>query len=202
MNMDRLEMLHSLLQDLIPFVQQAYFVDACLLAASYPEWLDYGRGVANYLAVPDLPLDARATKFDLPGGVITDGNLHSVRPFSTGMTKLSARLLRRMLRMPGIRERARKGLGKGKPIRTTPISSHDGKYSWVKAPRYDGKPMQVGPLSNILVGYASGHPLTRKWTDAALDRISSRAWLAGFSRAAAVHHGALCCTSHSLRDAL
>src|SRR5208337_5652664 len=47
------------------------------------------------------------------------------------------------------------------------------KYSWVKAPRYDGKPMQVGPLSNILVGYASGHPLTRKWTDAALERISS-----------------------------
>ena len=75
MNMDRLEMLKSLLQDLIPFVQQAYFVDACLLAASYPEWFDYGRGVANYLAVPDLPLDAKATHFDLPGGVIQDGNL-------------------------------------------------------------------------------------------------------------------------------
>ena len=49
----------------------------------------------------------------------------------------------------------------------------DGKYTWVKAPRYDGQPMQVGPLSNILVGYASGHPLTRKWTDAAFSRISS-----------------------------
>ena len=33
--------------------------------------------------------------------------------------------------------------------------------------------MQVGPLSNILVGYASGHPLTRKWTDTAFSQISS-----------------------------
>jgi len=43
-NMDRLGMLQSLLQDLIPFVQQAFFVDTCLLAASYPEWFRYGRG--------------------------------------------------------------------------------------------------------------------------------------------------------------
>jgi hydrogenase large subunit len=62
-----------------PFVQQVFLVDTCLLAASYPEWLHYGRGVANYLAVPDLPVDAKATKFDLPGGVIMNGNLASVR---------------------------------------------------------------------------------------------------------------------------
>src|SRR5271167_5163151 len=39
MNMDRLGTLQSLFQEMIPFVQQAYFVDACLLAASYPEWV-------------------------------------------------------------------------------------------------------------------------------------------------------------------
>jgi len=78
-NMDRLAMLQSLFQDLVPFVQQAYFVDACLLGASYPEWFHYGRGVANYLAVPDLPVDAKATKFDLPGGMIMNGNLDSLR---------------------------------------------------------------------------------------------------------------------------
>ena len=49
----------------------------------------------------------------------------------------------------------------------------NGKYSWVKAPRYDGHPMQVGPLSQVLIGYAQGHPLTRKWTDLALAKISA-----------------------------
>jgi hydrogenase large subunit len=33
--------------------------------------------------------------------------------------------------------------------------------------------MQVGPLANILVGYASGHTLTRKWTDTAFTNIAS-----------------------------
>jgi len=54
MNMDRLGMLKAILEDLIPFVQQVFLADTCLLAASYPEYFHYGRGVANYLAVPDL----------------------------------------------------------------------------------------------------------------------------------------------------
>jgi hydrogenase large subunit len=43
----------------------------------------------------------------------------------------------------------------------------------VKAPRYDQRPMQVGPLSQVLVGYAQGHPLTKKWTDLAPAKISA-----------------------------
>jgi hydrogenase large subunit len=33
--------------------------------------------------------------------------------------------------------------------------------------------MQVGPLAQVLIGYAQGHQLTKKWTDAALDKISA-----------------------------
>ena len=32
----------------------------------------------------------------------------------------------------------------------------DRKYSWLKAPRYDGKVMEVGPLARVLVAYAAG----------------------------------------------
>ena len=41
------------------------------------------------------------------------------------------------------------------------------------APRFEGRPMQVGPLSQILVGYAAKHPLTVKWTDKALATVSA-----------------------------
>ena len=34
--------------------------------------------------------------------------------------------------------------------------------------------MQVGPLAQILVGYAQGHELTVKWVDTALSELSSR----------------------------
>jgi hydrogenase large subunit len=173
MNVDRLGTLKSLLQDLIPFVQEAYFTDACLLAASYPEWFRYGRGVANYLAIPDLPVDAQATKFDLPGGVVMDGNLASVRPIQDWRDKaIRAAVAEDLTHAWYV------GQGPQQPWKGTTDPYYtdfreDGKYSWVKAPRYDGRPMQVGPISNVLVGYASGHELTRKWADAALTKISS-----------------------------
>src|SRR6476646_7617416 len=49
----------------------------------------------------------------------------------------------------------------------------DGKYSWVKSPRFEGKPMQVGPLANVLCGVAAGDPLMTKYAMDALGRISA-----------------------------
>ena len=50
--------------------------------------------------------------------------------------------------------------------RTQPYASgHDsGKYSWAKAPRYDGQPAETGPLAEMLL---SGHPLLRDLVQAA-----------------------------------
>ena len=36
-----------------------------------------------------------------------------------------------------------------------------GKYSWIKSPRYDGKPMEVGPLACLLVSYAKGNKIVQ-----------------------------------------
>jgi len=47
------------------------------------------------------------------------------------------------------------------------------KYSWVKSPRFQGQPMQVGPLAQVLVGFAQGHPLTRKYAELALGKVSA-----------------------------
>lgn len=40
-----------------------------------------------------------------------------------------------------------------------------GKYSWIKAPRYDNEPCQVGPLANIVVNYAKGNEVVVKSVD-------------------------------------
>jgi hydrogenase large subunit len=39
----------------------------------------------------------------------------------------------------------------------------EGKYSWVKAPNFKGKPAQVGPLAHVLAMYAAGHGPTREY---------------------------------------
>ncbi|MGS0674266.1 nickel-dependent hydrogenase large subunit [Shewanella sp. 125m-1] len=40
-----------------------------------------------------------------------------------------------------------------------PTIDGDGKYSWVKSPRYNGEPVEVGPLACLLVSYARGNPV-------------------------------------------
>jgi hydrogenase large subunit len=51
--------------------------------------------------------------------------------------------------------------------------SADKKYSWVKSPRFQGQPMQVGPLAQVLVGFSQGHPLTKKYATQALQTIAA-----------------------------
>ena len=54
-----------------------------------------------------------------------------------------------------------------------PYSSLDTtqKYSWVKAPRYEEEPMEVGPLARMLVAYASGHKRVKEVVDSVLKKL-------------------------------
>jgi Ni,Fe-hydrogenase I large subunit len=43
-----------------------------------------------------------------------------------------------------------------------------GAYTWVKAPRYAGKPMEVGPLARVVVSYLSDNKLVKNEVDSLL----------------------------------
>jgi len=173
LSMDRLEMIRVLLGEVVQFIQQVYFVDVCAVAAMYPEWFKIGSGVKNYLAVPDLPLDTRGTSYDLPGGYIMNGNIGGTQPFKTAADAVFRQ---------GVTEDVTHAYYQGdKPLHpwkgeTEPeFTGWNGeqKYSWVKSPRFQGQPMQVGPLAQVLVGFAQGHPLTRKYAELALAKVSA-----------------------------
>jgi hydrogenase large subunit len=173
LNMSKLYMVKSLLDEVSQFVQQVYLPDTCAVAAFYPEWLKYGSGVMNYLAVPDLPIDSKGTAFDLPGGIIMDGALSGVRPVKDHHDITITREITENVSHAWYQGSGTKHPWEGE---TNPdFTDYDaaGKYSWVKAPRLGGKPMQVGPLAQILAGYAQGHALTKKWADLALTTASS-----------------------------
>ena len=173
LGMERLEMIRGLLAEVVQFVQQVYVVDVCAVAAMYPEWFSIGGGVKNYLAVPDLPLDSRGSSYDLPGGYIRGGNVGAAQFFQTAADPAFRQ---------GVTEDVMHAYYRGdKPLHpwvgeTEPDFtgwSGDQKYSWVKSPRFNGEPMQVGPLAQVLIGYAQGHPLTRKYAQVALEKISA-----------------------------
>jgi hydrogenase large subunit len=173
LGIDRLEMIRTLLEEVVKFIQQVYFVDVCAVAAMYADWFSIGSGVKNYLAVPDLPLDTKGSAYDLPGGYILHGDIAGAHAFKTASDAVFRE---------GVTEDVTHSYYQGeKPLHpwvgeTEPeFTGWQGekKYSWVKSPRFQGQPMQVGPLAQVLVGYAQGHPLTRKYAGLALQTIAS-----------------------------
>jgi Ni,Fe-hydrogenase I large subunit len=48
----------------------------------------------------------------------------------------------------------------------------DGKYSWIKSPRYEDAVMEVGPLARMLVAYAAGQPRVKELVDTVLSKLS------------------------------
>ncbi len=173
LNMNRLFRVKDILDEMSAFIQQVYFVDVCAIAGMYPEWLGYGAGVTNYLAVPDLPLDTKGTKFDLPGGTIFNGDLATVKEIKS-------------FQDPYFKENVTESIAHAwydgdwskHPYEEETVPKYtkfddSKKYSWVKAPRFQGKVMQVGPLAQVLVGFALGHEPTKRWAVKTLETAGS-----------------------------
>jgi hydrogenase large subunit len=173
LGMERLESIRVLMGEVADFVHNVYLPDACALAGYYPEWLKYGGGSDRYLAVPDLPRDAQGNQCDLPGGYIRDFTASSAGTcvkFVDGQFRESV--------TEDVTHAYYKGDKSLHPWKGETVPEYtdwhpEGKYSWVKAARYEGRPVEVGPLAQVLVGYRQGHALTRKWTDAAMGQVSS-----------------------------
>lgn len=175
LNMEKLNRIRQLLAEVAQFVKQVYLPDVIAIGSMYPEWLSYGAGVTNYLSVPDLPLNAQATDFEIPGGTIMGGDLSTMKPIH-GWND------------PRFRDNVEESIARAwydgdwsrHPWQEETVPSYadfndDGKYSWVKAPRFDGKPMQVGPLAQVLMGYTQQHEPTVRWSNYLLQQVSSMA---------------------------
>ncbi len=188
LNMEKLYQVKTLFDEVTAFIQQVYVPDVCAIGGMYADWLKYGAGVTNYLAVPDLPLDAKATTFDLPGGTIMNGDLGTVKKIES----FDDAYFR-----DNVTESIERSYYKGAPQRhpfqgeTVPAYNPwdpDGKYSWVKAPRFQDRPMQVGPLAQMLVGFALGHERTKFWVGKILENAGA---VAGAKLTPAVLHSSL-----------
>jgi hydrogenase large subunit len=173
LNLDRLYQLKSVLDKAIEFVREVYFNDVMAVAAFYPDWFQYGAGVTNYLSVPDLPLDTKSTEYDLPGGVIWNGDLSSYRPISGPNDEFWRRGVTEDSTHAYYQKDGALHPWKGETDPNFTDFQENGKYTWVKAPRFEGKPMQVGPLANMLAGFAAGNPLVKKYVVKALDTVGA-----------------------------
>jgi Ni,Fe-hydrogenase I large subunit len=165
-NADTLVNLRVLLQKGLDFVQQAYIPDLLAVAPFYLDWAGIGAGLGNFMSFGDFPLGAANPSQDpdnlfLERGVILDqdlGRVHSMNP-----AKIAEYVTHSWYDYEGGDGSSKAPFdGETTPNYTGPDPPYDnldtdGKYSWLKAPRYDDTPVEVGPLARMLVAFASGN---------------------------------------------
>jgi Ni,Fe-hydrogenase I large subunit len=159
------------------FVKRVYIPDLLAVASFYKDWAGHGTGVGNYLVYGEYPEDdGRRPKLYFPSGVIRRRDLARVEPLDT--SKVTEHVKHSWYEYkggddtplhPSHGETAPKYTGPKPPYERLDTAA---KYSWLKAPRYDGEPMEVGPLARMLVAYASGHPRVKELVGAVLQKLS------------------------------
>jgi hydrogenase large subunit len=158
------------------FVTKVYIPDLLAVASFYKDWAGHGKGVGNYLVYGEYPEDdaARPALF-LPSGVIRRRDLSKVEPFDPG--KITEQVKHSWYEYDSGDEQALHPFkGETRPKYTGPEPPYErlqtnAKYSWLKSPRYDGEPMEVGPLSRMLVAYVSGHGRVKEVVDLVLKQL-------------------------------
>ncbi len=137
------------------------------MASFYKDWASIGGGVGNYLAYGDFPTssDGSVESFWAPRGVILGKDVGKA-PGAVDHQKVAEYVTHSWYSYAGGDEAGQHPWqGETQPNYTGPKPPYDflntdGKYSWLKTPRYDDAPMEVGPLARMLVAYAAGHQRT------------------------------------------
>ncbi|MDA9455342.1 hydrogenase [Bradyrhizobium sp. CCBAU 21359] len=169
-NMERLNIVSSIIDRSIEFVEQVYLPDIVAICSFYKDWL-HGGGLSSksVMSYGDIPENANDSScFKLPRGVILGGNLKEILPIDHGdPEQIQEFVAHSWYRYPsdrcglhpwdGITEPSFE-LGPKLKGSKTDIKELDegGKYSWIKAPRWRGQAVEVGPLARYIIGYAQG----------------------------------------------
>ena len=155
-----------------------YLPDLLLLASFYPEWASLGEGVGNYLAYGDFPNDISGDPgaLWLPQGVVLNKDLGNP-PLPLDHNRIQEYVTRswyNYVEGDGAAKHPLNGETTWNYTGPQPpfdMLDTDGKYSWLKAPRYNDMPMEAGPLARMVVAYAAGHSRLREVTDQVLAQL-------------------------------
>lgn len=177
LNADSIAFMSGLAKKALEFVEKVYIPDLLAVASFYKEWASYGGGVGNFFACGEFPNDnAIDTKnLWLPRGIIKNKDLSKVHPVDH--TKIMEYVTHSWYeykegdakaKHPWEGETNFKYTGPKPPYEFLDTNK---KYSWLKAPRYEDMPMEVGPLARMLVAYASGHKRVKEVVDSVLKKL-------------------------------
>ena len=179
-NQVHLDQVETWVAEMVEFVRDCYYPDAVAIMGAYKDYFDIGAAAPNFLAVGMAgatyagdPATSRVetTHPEVKPGVILDGDYTKVAPFDP--QKIEEFVSSAWFTYEDGDDKGLHPLvGETTVDYTGPTPPYewlgdDDKYTWSKAPRYDGRVIQVGPVARVLNAYVQGEPRTRELVDEA-----------------------------------
>jgi [NiFe] hydrogenase large subunit len=162
---EKLDDLWGMVNEVYNWVSATVLQDTLALVQFYPEALNFGKGCGRYVAwgvfedesfemndryLPAGVLDENLDLSDVDEDKISEWVGHS---WYEGDSDLNPRE------------------GETKPLFTE--YNVEDRYTWSKAPSYDGKSMEAGPFSRLLVAYRRGVPFIVEQIDGFLEAVGA-----------------------------
>jgi hydrogenase large subunit len=198
-NAKKLAEVQTVITAMRQFVDQVYVPDTLAIAGFYPDWFQRGEGLGNFLCYGDLPTTGSAdpATYLFPRGVILDRDLSTIHDLDLHDDSQ----IQEFVAHSWYDYRGGKNQGLH-PYKGETTLDYDGRggvkppyqqldvtdgYTWLKAPRWKGRAVEVGPLARVLMLYAKGHEQTKELVDSTLTtlKLEPRALFSTLGRTAA-----------------
>jgi len=147
------------------FIENVYIPDLLAVASFYKDWGAIG-GTSNFLAFGDFPTDATETNKFMPGGYVKNRDLAGMKQMD--QVKVTEDVTRGWYESGDSPKHPYEGETKPQHGDYEPGG---GKYTWMKAPRYETEACEVGPLARVLVAYGKGHKEIKTIVDSVLKKL-------------------------------
>ena len=175
-----LQEMQNVIDKMKQFVDLVYVPDTLAIAGFYKDWASQGEGTGNFLCYGDFPADDTDDLENLlvPRGAILNRDLSTIHEINLDdPEQVKEYVSHSWYNYSG-------GKNKGlHPYEGETEFNYDGpkppyqhldvdkSYSWLKSPRWRGKPMEVGPLARALMLYAKGHEQMKELVDMTLKTL-------------------------------
>ena len=178
-NIVTLGQVRDIIKRMRAFVDQVYVPDTLAIAGFYKDWFARGEGLGNFMTFGDFP-SAMGGGNMLPAGAILGRDLSTIHEVDLyDPSHVQEFVSHSWYDYAGGKETGLHPHQGETTLNYTgpqPPYEHldvDASYSWLKAPRWKGHAMEVGPLARVLMLYASGHEPTQELANMALGKLDA-----------------------------
>ncbi|NOQ90230.1 MAG: hydrogenase 1 large subunit [Gammaproteobacteria bacterium] len=179
-NMKKLSQVQDIINKMKTFVDQVYVPDTLAIASFYKDWGSRGEGLGNFLTYGDFPSNGMSdvSGFMIPPGAILNRDLTTIHDVDMNdPNEIQEFVSHSWYDYKGGKDTGLHPYDGETTFNYTgpkPPYDHldvDQSYSWMKSPRWKGHSMEVGPLSRVLMLYATGHEQTKELVGMTLNKL-------------------------------